>query len=116
MVILDGYNLTINNLVKIAHNCEQGKIKKSQWSKIRDAERFIKKQVASNKTVYGFNTGFGALAHRNLALIYRYLFIMFRNSCSDMVFTPSFFAFLYFEPGSLPATTKSVFFDTEDDG
>lgn len=52
----------------------------------------------------------------NLALIYRYLFIMLKNSCSDMVFTPSFFAFLYFEPGSLPATTKSVFFDTEDDG
>lgn len=35
MVILDGYNLTINNLDKIAHNCEQGKIKKSQWSKTR---------------------------------------------------------------------------------
>ncbi|MCK4673294.1 histidine ammonia-lyase [candidate division WOR-3 bacterium] len=67
MVILDGYNLTINNLVKIAHNCEQGKIKKSQWSKIRDAERFIKKQVASNKTVYGFNTGFGALAQVHIS-------------------------------------------------
>ncbi|MCK4249900.1 histidine ammonia-lyase [candidate division WOR-3 bacterium] len=62
MVILDGYKLTINDLIKIAYTHEQVKIKKTQWRKIEDAEKFIKKQVTSNRTVYGFNTGFGALA------------------------------------------------------
>lgn len=62
MVILDGYKLTISDLIKIAYTHEQVKIKKTLWRKVHAAEKFIKKQVTSNKTVYGFNTGFGALA------------------------------------------------------
>src|SRR6185312_517179 len=35
------------------------------------------------------------------------------HSCSEIIFTPSSWAFLSFEPAPGPATIRSVFFDTE---
>src|SRR3989344_775295 len=49
--------------------------------------------------VFGFNHGLD--------------YSIFKNSFSSIIFTPSFLAFSYFEPGSSPATTKSVSRETD---
>ena len=62
MVILDGKNLTINRLIQVARYSEKVEIKKNQWYKVKNAERFIQKHKHDKKAIYGINTGFGALA------------------------------------------------------
>ena len=39
----------------------------SCWQQVNDAEQFVNDIVKSNQTVYGINTGFGLLAHTNIA-------------------------------------------------
>ncbi|UCC12586.1 MAG: histidine ammonia-lyase [candidate division WOR-3 bacterium] len=62
MVVLDGKTLTIEKLVGIAQQGHKVTVKKSLWPKIRRSRAFVDKQVSARKTIYGFNTGFGALA------------------------------------------------------
>ena len=62
MVILDGKTLTIQKLVGIACQGSTVAVKKSLWQKIRRSRLFVDKQVSARKSIYGFNTGFGALA------------------------------------------------------
>jgi histidine ammonia-lyase len=62
MVIVNGNDLTIKKLKKIAFCQDSMKVTKSSWAKVRRSSAFVAKQISSNKTIYGFNTGFGALA------------------------------------------------------
>ncbi len=62
MVVLDGEQLTIDKLARIAYGREKISVKKSQWRKIRKAQTFVLKHAADKKAIYGINTGFGALA------------------------------------------------------
>lgn len=62
MVTANGDNLTIGQLKKIAFCQDRMQIAKTAWARIRRSSDFVAKQVSSNKTIYGFNTGFGALA------------------------------------------------------
>jgi histidine ammonia-lyase len=62
MVTLDGKTLNIEKLVGIACQGQNVTVKKTLWPKIRRSRQFVDKQVSARKTIYGFNTGFGALA------------------------------------------------------
>jgi len=62
MVILDGRNLKINDLDRIARGETGVRISPRAWTGIRRAERFVRKRISERVPVYGLNTGFGALA------------------------------------------------------
>lgn len=62
MVILDGSSLTIEQVVRIACHGEKARIARSSLIRVRQCERYISKHVSDKKSIYGFNTGFGALA------------------------------------------------------
>lgn len=59
---IDGYNLTLEELKKVA--CEDEKIELSEASqqKVTKCRKYIEKIIAENKTVYGLTTGFGKFA------------------------------------------------------
>jgi len=62
MVILDGKTLSVEKLTHIACHEQTVTVKKSLWPRIRRSRKFVDEQVSARKTIYGFNTGFGALA------------------------------------------------------
>jgi histidine ammonia-lyase len=63
MVVLDGKHLTIDALHRIACLMEKVKVKSNLWHTIDRSRTYIKNKSKGGRTVYGFNTGFGALAH-----------------------------------------------------
>lgn len=68
MVTIDGKNLTVEKLTKIACNYERVKVKKSQWPKIRTAAEFVDRQTKQQEAFYGINTGFGALSQVRIGI------------------------------------------------
>ncbi|MGB3341915.1 MAG: histidine ammonia-lyase [bacterium] len=62
MVVINGNNLTIKKLKKVAFCQDAMGVAKSSWAKVNRSSAFVAEQISSNKTIYGFNTGFGALA------------------------------------------------------
>lgn len=59
MLELNGYNLTVDNLVKIARKNEKVSITATSWTKIKKAREFLNKKVADKQVIYGVNTGIG---------------------------------------------------------
>lgn len=59
MIELNGYNLTIDNLVKIARNNETISISENAKSKILKCRAMLERKVAAKETMYGVNTGIG---------------------------------------------------------
>lgn len=62
MIILDGKNLNLESLYKIAYLSEKVEIDKAVIPLINQASDYVNNIVKNNKAVYGINTGFGKLA------------------------------------------------------
>ncbi len=59
MIELNGYNLTIENLVKIARQSEEVSISEEAKNKIIKCREMLERKVAAKETIYGVNTGIG---------------------------------------------------------
>lgn len=66
MIILDGKNLTLKQLHRIARLHEVVKIDEKQHACIHKARAFVEDLVQEQKPVYGINTGFGKLATESI--------------------------------------------------
>ncbi len=94
MVILDGRQLTVEKLIKIACRQEKVRIKESQWPKIRRSHRFVEQHAANKEPMYGINTGFGALAQVRIGLdkvkILQHNILLSHNAGVGKAFSPEF--------------------------
>ena len=59
--------LTIRNVLAIANKSLSSSLSSEAIQKINTSEEHVKKIVASGETVYGINTGFGALADKKIS-------------------------------------------------
>lgn len=59
MLKLDGYNLSVNNLVKVARGNEKIGITNNSWERIKKSREFLNKKIADKEVIYGVNTGIG---------------------------------------------------------
>jgi histidine ammonia-lyase len=59
-VIIDGENLSINDIVSVARNFEKVELSSDAGKKVMKCRKFVESLVASEKVVYGVTTGFGA--------------------------------------------------------
>lgn len=62
MVTLNGSSLTIEQVRRVACRREKVRLARSCSSRVRACERYIAKHLSDKQSIYGFNTGFGALA------------------------------------------------------
>jgi histidine ammonia-lyase len=68
-VVLDGENLTLEDVVAVAYAPAKGKtvevtLSKESWKKVRRAERAVQEFIGRGEIVYGVTTGFGAFKDR----------------------------------------------------
>jgi histidine ammonia-lyase len=61
-VVIDGENLTIDDVVQVARYNVQVEIAVSAVERIRKSRAVVEKAIKEKRTVYGVNTGFGDLA------------------------------------------------------
>ncbi|MBL7192002.1 aromatic amino acid lyase [bacterium] len=61
-VILNGKNLTIEDVVKVARNYEKVDVHPEAWERIKKCRKFLQKNIESNTIMYGVNTGIGELS------------------------------------------------------
>jgi len=61
-IILDGNSLTVEQVVSAVYNKKKIKLSKTAIDNIKQARKTVCKIIESGKTVYGVNTGFGALS------------------------------------------------------
>ncbi|MFI5153587.1 MAG: histidine ammonia-lyase [Chitinophagales bacterium] len=59
--------MTIADAIKLANGSTNGQLSKKATTKVNLSEKIVKRIVGSNKTVYGINTGFGALANSKIS-------------------------------------------------
>jgi histidine ammonia-lyase len=59
---IDGNNLEINNVWKVAFQNTKVKLANSSVEKIQKSRDYVEKKIASGVTMYGINTGFGAFS------------------------------------------------------
>lgn len=65
-ITLNGSNLTIEKVVKIARNGEKVKVSPESWDRIRACRAMLDRKVEAGETMYGVNTGIGELAEVRL--------------------------------------------------
>lgn len=63
MIYLDGESLTLNDIEKVAYENVEVRISPDSYEKINASRKVIEDIVESGETVYGVNTGFGALSN-----------------------------------------------------
>lgn len=56
---LDGTNLTVENLVKVARNNDQVKIHPDALQKVKECRAMLEKKIEAQEIMYGVNTGIG---------------------------------------------------------
>ena len=61
-VYIDGESLKINDVVKVARENAKVVISEEVKEKVRKCRQVLEKMIEENKTIYGVNTGFGALS------------------------------------------------------
>lgn len=61
-VLVDGENLSIEDVVKVARFDEHVELADSAKERVRKSRDVVENAITSNRTVYGVNTGFGDLA------------------------------------------------------
>ncbi len=66
MIIINGENLSYNEVVKVARNYEPVKIDSSCLSKIQKSREIVEELLVSNNDIYGINTGFGELSNTHI--------------------------------------------------
>ena len=67
MITLDGNSLTLEDLVKIARDKEEVQIADTAIENVNKSRQIIDDIVASKRTVYGVNTGFGSLVRVSIS-------------------------------------------------
>lgn len=63
MITLDGYSLTIQDVISVCKDYEEVRIAESCFEKINKSRNFVEKILAENRVVYGITTGVGELAN-----------------------------------------------------
>lgn len=66
MITIDGHNLTIDEIVKIAFGFEEIALSKKAINQIGRSNNQLVKIINSKKPVYGINTGFGIFADKRI--------------------------------------------------
>ncbi|MDI6917749.1 MAG: histidine ammonia-lyase [Thermoplasmatales archaeon] len=61
MIMIDGENLTINDVVSVSRNNAKVALSEKGKKKILESRKNLEKIVSGNRVVYGINTGFGEL-------------------------------------------------------
>ena len=64
MIILDGTNLTIPDVIKVAREHEPVKLSKESRRAVDKARAFVDEKLAQKAVVYGLTTGFGKFSDR----------------------------------------------------
>lgn len=62
-VQINGANLTVEQVVKVARSCENVEIALESYVKMEKSRQLIERILANNEIVYGVNTGFGKLSN-----------------------------------------------------
>ena len=65
-VKLDGNTLTSNEVDLVA-NGERVEIAEDAWTNVKNSRQVVERILESGKTIYGINTGFGALVNENIS-------------------------------------------------
>lgn len=58
-IILDGSNLTVEKLVRIARYKEQVELSKDSIERIKTCRAMLEEKIQAHEIMYGFNTGIG---------------------------------------------------------
>lgn len=66
-VILDGYSLTIEDVVNVARNGAKAEISDEAIERVKESRKVVDGIVESGKVVYGVNTGFGSLMRESIS-------------------------------------------------
>ena len=67
--VLDGHSLTIENVVRVAHDpASRITLKPEARRALLESRRLIDRAIESGQTIYGINTGFGKLANVRVPL------------------------------------------------
>jgi len=66
-VHVDGATLTVTDVMMVAHRRSTVAVSEDAWPNIHAARAVVERIVANNETVYGINTGFGALVHQRIS-------------------------------------------------
>lgn len=67
MVQLDGFSLTLDDVVQVARFNEEVQIDPVAYSRMQESCEWVTKIAAGNHPVYGINTGFGIFAEQNIS-------------------------------------------------
>ena len=59
-MVIDGYNLTIEDVLDVARNFVEVEVSKEAMERVEKSRRYLEKVVSEGRAVYGVNTGFGA--------------------------------------------------------
>lgn len=66
-IIIDGNNLTIEDIVNVARNHYEIGLSHESMKKIDQSRQYVDDLVASNKIVYGITTGFGNFSNVHIS-------------------------------------------------
>ena len=66
MLLIDGNHLTLEEIVRVARYAEQVALSQQAQSTIQRTRRILDDIVATDKPVYGINTGFGIFAEKRI--------------------------------------------------
>lgn len=67
VIYLDGETLTPAEIIMIARQRATVEVSQDAWPKIHAARAVVERILEDNETVYGINTGFGALVHERIS-------------------------------------------------
>ncbi len=65
-VVVDGYHLTIEDVVDVARNGERVELDPKAIERIKTCRRFLEQKLEAGETMYGVNTGIGELSEVHL--------------------------------------------------
>lgn len=68
MILIDGHHLTLEQIYEVAFGKEQVALSDDGLISVKKSREGLEKILASNKAVYGINTGFGIFADRRIPL------------------------------------------------
>ncbi|MDR3575138.1 MAG: histidine ammonia-lyase [Anaerolineaceae bacterium] len=68
MVNIDGYHLTLENVVNVARYAENVSLSDAGWQAIQRSNDWLNSLVNSDQPYYGINTGFGIFADKRIPL------------------------------------------------
>jgi len=66
-LLIDGNTLTLEQVEQVARGSVEVRLSEAALEKISKSRDVIDTVLASNKTVYGVNTGFGALSNKRIS-------------------------------------------------